>query len=681
MEARANARPLKLAVALALLCAAVATPCSWESEPMLFFAARPDAPVDRYVDGRLGILQPTYARSHLVIAFRHLSGKPPSAAERQGWLDLLQHRLDEYGEERIPAPEQWERLRASVRGIEYDRLKVPYTTRSLDSGEEYEWFDNCTDDAFTTAAATLAARVKTFGAKSPEVAAWLDAQELVFGNCSDGDAAVPEAPESLPELIRADRRYQMAAADFYAMRFLEARQRFLDVAGDAKSPWRSTARLVAARTAIRIHTLGGFLPEPEDASAPAPDPLAIAETELRAILADRSMAPFHDSAWGLLAYTVVRRDPQQRFDEAAQGLLAGSPTARRARTDLADYTVLWEKEGVVAGKDELTDWINTFKSGNARHAVERWNATKGKHWLVAALTHLQPEDPAAAKLLRDSASLDVHSPAFASVTYHRVRLMEDADARRAELDRALAGELPASARNQLLAQRRGVARTLKEFLRDTPATLVGDGDDPMWGEDAEQVFLPPDAAVVFTYWMPADVFRAAAKDETLHPEVRARLTDAAETRAALLEQPDFELAYSLVYSVHARPWPRPFRENDERPNWWCVSPPFGADLVKATPLPPFLADDAERAIAELEQIQELGSGATWILRTTLARARSHPDDPRVPEALAAAIDGTRWACGDEDTDALAERAFGVLKRRYAATKWAKGTKYWHRAAF
>ena len=677
MEARANARPLKLAVVLALLCATVATPCSWDMEPVLFFDMRPDAPVDRYVDGRLGILQPTYARSHLVIAFRHLSGKPPSAAERQGWLDLLQHRLDEYPEERIPAPEQWERLRASVRGIEYDRLKVPDQTRSLESEETYEWFDNCTDDAFTTATATLAERVKTFGAKSAEVGAWLEAQELVFGNCSDGDATVPEAPASLPELIRADRQYQMAAADFYAMRFLEARQRFLEIARDAKSPWRPTARLVAARTAIRVHTLGGFVPEPEDASAPQPDPLDLAESELRAILADRTMAAFHDSAWGLLAYTVVRRDPQQRFDEAAQALVNGSPTARRARTDLGDYTVLWEKEGI-AGSDELTDWITTFQSGNVQRAVERWNATKGRQWLVAALTHVKPEDPSVEKLLRDSANLDLHSPAFASVTYHRVRLLKDDDARRAELDRALAGELPASARNQLLAQRRGLARTLREFLRDTPATLVGEGQDPTWGEDAEQVYLPPDAAVVFNFWMPGDLLAAAVKDETFHPDVRARVARAAETRAALLKQPDFELAYSLVYDVHARPYVKPFREGDDRPYWWCVSPSLGTE---DPPVPTFLAGDAVRGVAELEKLQELGSGATWLLRTALARAKSHPDDPRVPEVLAAAIDGTRWACGDEDTDALAEKAFGVLKRRYGKTRWAKETRYWHRAAF
>ena len=122
-----------------------------------------------------------------------------------------------------------------------------------------------------------------------------------------------------------------------------------------------------------------------------------------------------------------------------------------------------------------------------------------------------------------------------------------------------------------------------------------------------------------------------------------------------------------------------FHRGDERPNWWCKGGPSELE-VAAPPVPPFLEDnhDADREKLKLEQ---LGSGASWILRTTLARAKSHPDDPRVPEALALAIEGTRWACGDDATDKLAAQAFGVLKKRYAKTKWAEETEYWYRAGY
>lgn len=665
MERRAVARPLKLAIVIALFCAAVATPCSFDYDPRLYYDIRPDAPIARFVDGHLGILQPGYARSHLVVAFRHLSGKPPSAVERQGFTELLEHRLDE--QPRVRAAEEWERLRATVRGVPFQVQAVPEHTKRIE-GDFYQWIDNCTDDAFRIASSTLAARVKTFGATDPAVDAWLDAQEIVFSNCSEGEASVPEVSRAMPEIIRADRQYQIAAADFYAVRYDDARKRFLRIASDSKSPWRTTARLVAARALIRGFSVGGMVEEQ--------NPLAKAQEELEAILADKAMAEYHDVAWGLLAYTVAHSDAQARFDEAAQGLLKGEPTVRRARTDLADYTLLWEKEGVTPGNHELATWINAFKNGDTKLAAERWRATKRAHWLVAALTHAKPEDAAAAGLLRDSATIAPESPAFVSVTHHRVRLMKDADARRNELDRVLAREIPVSARNQLLAQRRGLARNLAELLRDTPVSIVGAG---LEAGTYEGLHMPPDATFAFNFHMPLATLQKASTDEAFAPDVRTRVARATRVRAALLANPDFDLAYATAKDLLADPYVLAFNRGDERPNWWCKGGPSELE-VAAPPVPPFLIGN-EAASAETARLEQLGSGASWILRTTLARAKSHPDDPRVPEALALAIDGTRWACGDEDTDRLAEQAFTLLKKRYPSTKWAQQTRYWHRAAF
>ena len=93
-------RALKIAC-IALFCAAIATPCSFDMTPALALNIRPDFPIEDYVDGRLGVIQPTYARSHLTIAWRYMSGKPPSAAERAGFRNLLWDRLREYPEPRV----------------------------------------------------------------------------------------------------------------------------------------------------------------------------------------------------------------------------------------------------------------------------------------------------------------------------------------------------------------------------------------------------------------------------------------------------------------------------------------------------------------------------------------------------------------------------------------------------
>lgn len=658
MERRALPRPLKIAV-LALLVASVATPCSWDTTPVLSFDVRPDWPIARYVDGHLGIVQPTYARSHLVVAFRHLSGNPPSAAEREGFRALLEHRLKE-GEARIDPVEQWERLRTTIRGETYKW--PPDTTRA--GADDYDFYTNCTDDAFATASSTLASRMKQFGAAHPAVLRWLDAQEMVFANCSEGEARIPADDPSLPALVRADRAYQIAAANFYALQYDAARAQFRAIARDAQSPWQKTARLVATRILIRAENLG--VPVEET------DPLTQAYNELQDILDDPSMQPLHDAAWDLLAVTTFRLDPQERMAEAVKGLLGGETKARRVRTHLADYTLLLDKD--VASDDELTQWIRTFQSGNFAHALDRWKATKKTHWLIAALAHVKPEDAAVPSLLESSAAITEPT-----IAHHRARLLlalhRDDDAR-AELDRVLARELPASARNQFLAQRRGLARTLAEFLRDVPARPVGSGPDTVDPETATPQ-LPPDAAVVLNYWTPLKTLQLAAKDETLPEEIRNEIAGAAEVRALLLEKPTFATALQLVRDPSSQPYVEPLDGTETR--WWCAGGSrYDGDLVEATRLPLFLHDTAELADAEHEKLTAMGAGASWILRKAIARSKSHPNDERVPEALSLAIHGTRYACADKDTEKLAKQAFGVLHRKYGKTKWAEETPYWYR---
>lgn len=652
MAKRALPRPLKIA-ALALLCAAVATPCSFDTTPMAFYEARPDFPIDKYVDGHLGILQPTYARSHLVVAYRYLSGNPPSDAEREGFGDLLRHRLKEDGGRPDPAA-QWERTRSKIRGIEY---KWP-PDRDRAGKDAYDYFTNCNDDAFAVASATLAARMQTFGAANPAVLRWLDAQETVFANCAGTEPRIPADDASLPAALRADRRYQIAAAHFYAMQYGDARAQFLAIARDRESPWRQTARLVAARALIRAENLG----VPIDAA----EPLALADQELRAILADASMQPLHAAAWDLLAVTTFRRDPQQRLREAVQGITGGEKdSAHRVRTHFADYTLLLDQD--VQGSDELTDWIRTFQSGNAAHAIERWRATKKPHWLVAALTHVKADNAAVPALLEASST-----STEPSVIHHRARLLLAADrndAARAELDRVLARDIPVSARNQFLAQRRGVARTLADFLRDTPLQPVGDAESPADPATTTPV-LPVDAAAVLNSGMPLKTLQLAAQDEALPAAIRDPLQRAVATRTALLEKPTFETAYAIVQNTEDSPYVAAL--DGDWHNWWCA----GDSIPPA--LPPFLRTTSEIAAAENGKLQSLGAGATWLLRTAIARAKSHPNDERVPEALSLAILGTRRACGDAETAKLAQQAFGILHRKYADTQWAHDTPYWYR---
>src|SRR5262249_30903872 len=53
----------------------------------------PDFPLDRFARGELGVLQPTYARSYLLVAYRHLNGDGFDSDEEKALVSLWRERL------------------------------------------------------------------------------------------------------------------------------------------------------------------------------------------------------------------------------------------------------------------------------------------------------------------------------------------------------------------------------------------------------------------------------------------------------------------------------------------------------------------------------------------------------------------------------------------------------------
>ena len=697
-------RALRVALMIAL-CAATAVPCSFDDTPAFAFRVRPDAPIEPYVNGRIGIIRPGYARSHLVVAYRYLSGNPPSAAERAGFLGLLQHRLEEVHP--IDHGKEWETLRAMHRGV--NAGSGPYTWRRTGN---YSSFENCTQYAFAKAAEVLRDRSARFGAKSAAVPSWLEAQETVFANCYEGEHVPKPADASLPALIRADRAYQIAAANFYATKYDDARTQFLAIAADRASPWWQTARLVAARALLRkanVLATGEYT----DHYVHVKEPMEQAEKDLQAILADPSMAPMHEQARQLLAFAVFRLRPSERLKELATILARGAATADEARRSLDDYTYLLD---TVEGEqdDDLTSWIRTFQAGE--DATAQWRKTKKTHWLVAALAAKTPSD--VEDLLEASSKIKPDNVAYPVIAYHRARLLlatpppegapearttPSREAARTELDRVLSlGEdkLPRSGRNLLLEQRRGLARSLADYLRDAEVTPVGLESD-QFVETYEHPELAEDVIAVLNEAMPLATLADAATAKGVSDAIRTPILVAAFTRAILLDREDVaaRLAPRLIaqqselekpyetwrkakgaqrryaaadlFAHHAGLQPFAQRNVSTR-GWWCYRKTEEPKVV-----PPFLAD----AAGEQQELMKLDAGATFILRAYLDLAEAQPKDPRVAEGLSLAIKGTRWSCGDGDTDALAERAFNLLHKRYAATEWAKETPYWYRSGY
>ena len=532
------------------------------SDAIFVYTKHPDFPLERFAKGQLGVLRSSYARSYLFAAYRNLTNAPLSDAEQAALKSLWEDRLNNaWASDDEAWIKKWLDARGKVVGLSAPAQFRAY--RNREKPHEYDTYLNCQQDAFDNAAATLGERIKTFGAESPGVKSWVAAQDLVFANCSEGkhipSDASAEVPD-LPPLLRADRAYQIAAANFYTGSFDEAKQQFDAIARDASSPWHETAGYLAARAMLRK----GSFAEKEDEGRPA---LAEAETRLNAIIKDQSAASSPHAAKRLLNLVRLRLRPEETLHELARAI-----TTKDATTDFKqavwDYTALFDKfvgdesetpkhsAPAGLGSDELTDWLLTFQdasAGAATHSLERWEKTHALPWLVAAMTKATGQQAGVDSLLSAATRVDHSSPAFPSLAFHNVRLLMESkrvDAARTSLDRILSEDrsrLPASALNQLVGQRMILAQNLEAFLQSAQRAPAGFSDDsdgreiPDDEKDSDsttkgsKLFFDLDSANVFNTVMPVGVMTNAALSTTLATNLRRDVTQAAFMRAALLD--------------------------------------------------------------------------------------------------------------------------------------------------
>ena len=254
----------------------MAQSCAEWDPPFADYSKHPDVPIEKFVQGNLGILQPSFARSYLVVAYRYLSGVPLAKDEQEAAQALWENRgidpvnifPDYYSgggaaedrknpyaqaaQDDADGPKDWDAARAQI--VSSDKFHI----NQLQGLDTYNNYLNCSNDSFATAAATLSQRAAKFGKDYPGVKEWVAAQDAVFTNCG-GDPrqpVLPSAPDaSLPEILRYDREYQIAAAYIYSDHTAEAVKGFQHIAEEPNSPWHDLAPYLVARTMARGATL------------------------------------------------------------------------------------------------------------------------------------------------------------------------------------------------------------------------------------------------------------------------------------------------------------------------------------------------------------------------------------------------------------------------------------------
>lgn len=707
------------AVALAVLAAACgmaptdSEACGIEWESYAIVASQPDS---SFVEGRLGVLRPTYTRASLVVAYRWLTGvglDPAEQASLRAAADIPS------SEAEAVAP--WVRARALVPG-----LPPPPAVRALRS-QDYVSSWGCAPDAFRVAASTLEARIARHGPRDRFVEDWARAQDAVFLRCATPTAAGPSpAPPDAPEWLRSDRAYQAASSLFYADRLEEAQRAFETIATSPTSPWAKTAKLVAIRTKVRLHSNGA-----------GPELLDEALVDIERNLADPSMARFHSALRSYRNLVWARRGGR-----AVLQRMGGPLATARMGADFGGwveaYELAWNRpeEGAPwreRSTDPLGAWIAVMQSREPdafEVALSEHASGGGLPWLIAAMVHAPGGgDPRVVPLLEEAARIERSSPAFVTVSTQRARLSfgRSREESFAVATRTLLALDPAdgpSARNELTVLAFRAAPSLRAMMEHV-SIEVGVGDARVVGKRAlhpaasatlwtaiplralVDVLLRDDAAseldvsMRWAAYVRAGLLGERALERRLAGRLRrdtpglARYLDAIEGAQTedlrslgrvhlLLKVPllapflspwdaggHAEQEISSVYDRYgfcAGAWPAARVSEDEG------AAAEGARSISVSP--GFLsAADGARARRERSALGRLGASTTFLAREAARLARALPSDPRVSEVLHLAVRMTRFGCGDEDTSASSRAAFRALHSGYPRSEWARRTRY------
>jgi hypothetical protein len=333
--AHALYRPFRSALTLLVLFSTFspALPCGPAYvSPVFEYSAAPENPYETFAAGRLGIVKTTMNRSVLFAAYRYINGGGFTEPEQKALVEVWKADFDNEDFRNDDVTEALRTWLDERKKIVPADAKLPdiYVERSYGG---YDFFPNCTKNAFETAAETLADRAAKYGSDNRSVLDWITAQDTVFANCASGKRRPADVDPATPEWLQKDRAYQLAAASFYSLDYDDAKRRFREIAQDFQSPWQETANYLVARTLVRQGSLT------KDAAA-SKKYYSEAEDHLSRFAS--AGGKFNDAADRLVALIKYRIHPEERVRELARDLTYQGGNAD-LRQNVIDYTWLLDK--------------------------------------------------------------------------------------------------------------------------------------------------------------------------------------------------------------------------------------------------------------------------------------------------------------------------------------------------
>ena len=668
-----------------------------------------ELPIVRLADGEIlpsDRLRPLEA----FVVYRWLTDNPIRVQDRALLTPAIEPEPNIFVARAASPSARWLTMRGAVFDQESTGSALPAAIPDFRWTTDYQVYRNCLDDAFVVATETLESRGERWGPGSDALREWIAGQDQVFANCGEGEHIPAVLDSSWPQALRFDRDYQIAAALLYAERWAEAEDRFRAIAEEPRSPWQATSAYVVARTLLRQGKV------------------AESREQLEAVAADPAFSSMYGAAGRLLRHVRYRLELKVVHAETRSRLLEAELPD--------DFLQLWRDYlwGLDRASDPANDldlWITALTQPLRPYealgsqprglAMARAKTLNDRVWRFAALTIADSSlasDDDIDRLIRDTASTPESAVESSALAFHRARLFLDRgrfDEAEAVLDwlRPRAEAWPLGTRNRIRMLDARIAPDLETLLETATAAPFGlswsgqfPADFDMAGVDPAQP-VAMDLGVSVLQQLPARTLAdlastwrlpARSKRELLSVAfIRALIVGDHETlieliprieqdlpalaggartyRDAAADERAFVSALVLLWTP-TRPW---FNygvgDHNRAPwgsrGWWCGGPRVPGDH---NPLPPMRAEipiDSE----ERDALRNLEPAPIVLAGRVFSWAASHPDDPRVPEALHRLVVTTRWACGQQ-FGPISKRAFDRLHRLYPKSSWAEKTPYW-----
>lgn len=385
------------------------------------------------------------------------------------------------------------------------------------------------------------------------------------------------------------------------------------------------------------------------------------------------------------------------------------------------------------------DVVAQCRDSALRHALSIWGRSKRDSWALASLLIAKSSGQLPADLLKSVGLWDESKPGYQTAQLRMLLLQErDAlGMDRSEQEKArstilltarqllASGQFPPDGRNAL---REIILRHTDRFEEAEAVLLLEDLPDIQFYEFEANTpeEAKPSATPQWILWneatqwlnqeIPVSVMQQILKRRKISPALWNNLAIASWTRAIALQdythareltpylqeavpvlteplerfqkasQSEMEFAAADLLATHPAMVLDVFGSDDRSArvatsefahhNWWCFPrrDATNNDSLRFAPRT-LSAQEREDAHAEKQKQEALDNGTNYLARIVLARAQTHPKDPRLPQDLHYLIRSTKGGCTDQESSALSKTMFRLLHTRYKASEWAKRTPY------